>query len=963
MSTPSRRGSLRAVRLASALVAAGLALTCAPASSAAETDSSGLLTLTEDEAQSLEQRLQPDLYGDAATANVTPDAGTDTSAPAAASDASTTAAGLTATVKTALEGAQGHADTTALGGAGSDYLAIGSLGLIQRLTKDGKAVWTRDNLSFTKEWGITPYRPWEKEFYPVRVVMGYNAVSPFSPSSDLGYDTGDLTGDGVADLAVTMNAASVEWFNIPGSSLHTGTFVTVLDGATGKTLWWKLTAGAYQVRIVGTTLVYGDTPGWNRTDTSGANAALYGVRFSSADGKLTPAADWKLDTGKRAGTTFGGMQELPGGQLAVSWDETKTSATAPTAGHTLLVDTADGAVRWQTDGALYSRQLKYDATRGRLVALEMADLTDGMRYEIAAYDTATGTRTRLDSRINALPLNLAIGQLAGDDKAEYAVSESTLDSNLFINAATARVVDGGTGAQKWSYTIKRDPGNGKDGSSVWGLETADGKLLLSAQNDRLKDTSVNQGGQRLARLIALAGNDGSVKWKQEGPNVSPLFAETYKDKDGWHVRTSDPDQNIRTFGLAGGHEQNVLPRRGALSTATSTDVNGDGKKDLIVGGDAQGLWAYDGPSLVAGTPKLLWQAVLPGRAVELKLGDTTGDGRPEVVVAADAAAVVLDAATGKTLTRIDGNGQYVYTVTPADLDGDGEAEVVVPTDKVRAHRGGGQLMWEYAAPDAGVVFSTASVADGRVYAAFNERNSMGVAETGATPAVNGVALDAKDGTLAWKADPKAPEGTDGTLRAAGMRNGTFASPEIPYADGHAVVFTWGSHGAAGGWPAVTEIRDGRTGEVLRTRLIGGINGCCSFFTSPAGLTQAVTGGFNTWGAEAETGFSTFPQTSGGYFTGPGGRALVWAGIQGGARVYDASLLEADGTFPAALTSLSLKAGQNVFTGDLDGDGADELVSLNFDDVGFDRISALQGALYYTPLKGVRQLTVATLTAS
>ncbi|MEV6358347.1 VCBS repeat-containing protein [Streptomyces hydrogenans] len=333
-------------------------------------------------------------------------------------------------------------------------------------------------------------------------------------------------------------------------------------------------------------------------------------------------------------------------------------------------------------------------------------------------------------------------------------------------------MDGATGAEKWSYSIKRDPGNGRDGSSFWGLRIADGKLVASAQNDRGKDTPVNEGGQRLARLLVLAGNDGSVKWKQEGPNVSPLFAEPYEDKGGWHIRTSDPDQNIRTFGLSGGHEPNVLARRGALSVATSTDVNRDGKKDLIVGGDSQGLWAFDGPSLVAGSPKLLWKATLPGRTVDLELGDTTGDGRPEIVVAAETAAMVLDAATGKALTEIDGEGQYVYTVTPADLDGDGKAEVVVPTGKVRAHRGGGALMWEYAAPDADVVFSTASVAKGRVYASYNTRGASAIALAGGKPAVNGVALDAKSGTVVWKADPVAPEGTDGTLRAAGLRNGT-----------------------------------------------------------------------------------------------------------------------------------------------------------------------------------------------
>lgn len=95
--------------------------------------------------------------------------------------------------------------------------------------------------------------------------MGYNAVSPFTPASDQGYVTGDLTGDGVDDVvfSASVGVSPYRPFTSPGSTLPNGTFVTVLDGRTGKTLWSKLYAYAYNVKLVGKTLVVTDAPYYN----------------------------------------------------------------------------------------------------------------------------------------------------------------------------------------------------------------------------------------------------------------------------------------------------------------------------------------------------------------------------------------------------------------------------------------------------------------------------------------------------------------------------------------------------------------------------------------------------------------------------------------------------------------------------------------------------------------------------
>ncbi|MFF0139947.1 FG-GAP-like repeat-containing protein [Streptomyces sp. NPDC005227] len=974
--------SRRAVQLASALVAAGLCLTAAPQALAADdSGSSGsAMKLTSTEAKKLAANVALDPYvkaedttgtqkDDAASADSASGSGsTGGSKPdGAATDVDPTTR-VTTTAKSTLEGVRGMGATVPIGKNG-DYFSVNSMGYVQRHAADGGETWARTSSSFYTDWQVKPLQVWRVEPYPAQILMGYNAVSPFAPNSDSGYSTGDLTGDGVPDLVFSALVGATPYpraFTSPGSDLSTGTFVTVLDGKTGTTVWSKLYNHASMVKIVDGTLLIADAPrmSGDAKVPAGATATLTGIRFSSADGRLTPAKTWTYDTKEARYANWGDIQDLGNGKVAASWNLAKDDGVTAR-GRTAVLDTADGSVTWQTDSMLYNRQLRLDAGRKRLVAIEQADATDAVHYEVAAYDLKTGDRSTLDGRDNVVPTALTVGDLGAKAGDEYAVAESSLDENLYVNASTVRVLDGAdAGTPLWSNTTKRDAANGRNGPSIWSLRVTDGRLVTSAQDDRNIDDPENRGGSRYASLTVFSGK-GTVKWQSKGVAAAPMYQDVYADGQGTHVRVVDQGQNIRTFKLGTGKAENVTPLQGDIALAKGADLNKDGRTDLIMGGSSDGVWAYSGPSLVdGGKPRKLWQATVPGEVHDIETGDVNGDGRTEIVVAADTATVVLDGRTGKTLATIDGGGQFVRSAELADLDGDGELDILVPTDALRAYYGDGHALWTYSAPkDAGDVrFADPSTGDGQVYASYASHNAFQLT----TPASNAVALNAKTGKARWAAAPKAPDTAVGGIRTVIPNQGVFASKEIPYADGHAVVYTWAVNAPLQGFSDnslfsqnLFEIRDGRTGEVLHTWMSGGLWTHNSFFAKDGALYEGGVASFRRFRANGDdTEQLVFPTSFGGDFlTGPGGRELLVAGVEGGLYLWDPSIFESGVSWAHEVGSTATLGGaRNSFAGDLDGDGVDEVMSLNSDVHGFDRTTGEFGGGYYVTNNYIHQVT-------
>ncbi|MFF4554438.1 FG-GAP repeat domain-containing protein [Streptomyces sp. NPDC001422] len=974
--------SRRALRLASALVAAGLCMSTAPQALAADDSGSGsAMKLTSVEAKTLAARVALDPSADvtgqstvspsSADTDATLDAAKkDTGDPAssgASTDAVDPATQVTMTAGSTLEGVRGMGATVPVGRNG-DYFTFNSMGYVQRHTADGDETWARTSSSFFTDWQVKPIQPWRTEPYPAQILMGYNAVSPFSANSDNGYSTGDLTGDGVPDVVFPAQVGTTPYpraFTSPGSPLTTGTFVTVLDGKTGRTLWSKLYNRASMVKVVDGTLLVADAPRMSGDAKVPADATmtLTGITFSSVNGALTPAKTWTYDTKEARRANWGDIQDLGKGRIAVSWNLAKADGVTAR-GRTLVLDTGDGSVTWQTDSMLYGRQLRLDAGRGRLVALEQQESTDAVHYEVAAYDLKSGHRAALEGRDNVLPTALAVGDLTTRSGAEYAVAESSLDENYFVGASTVRVLDG-TDPDKllWSNTIKRDADNSHDGASIWRVQIAEGKLITSAQDDREINDAGNPGGGRYASLTVFNAN-GVVSWQSKGVAAAPMYQDVFTDTAGTHVRIVDQAENIRTFKVASGKAEGVTPLMADVAYAKAADLDKDGKQDVVMAGSSNGVWAYSGPSMVNGKPEKLWRATVPGAVHDIETGDVNGDGRPEIVVAADTAVVVLNGRTGKTLATIEGGaGQYVRSAELADLDGDGALDILVPTDALRAYYGDGHALWTYAAPKTAgdVRFTDPSVNDGKVYASYA---SLGAYQLD-HPVTGAVALNARTGKTRWDAAPKAPDTAVSGIRTAVPNDGILASKDIPYAEGHAVVYEWSVvaplqiDGTTSLNPQnYFEIRDGRNGEVLHSGFSGGLWTHDSYFTGNGVLYEGGTAGFRKFEAGGRDDVQyVMPQSyGGGLLTGPGGRKLLVAGVEGGLYLWDPSIFDSDDSWAPSVGDITLMGARNWFAADLDGDGVDEALSLTGDYTGRDRTVEEFGGRYLIPNNAIHQVT-------
>ncbi|GIG71380.1 hypothetical protein [Phytomonospora endophytica] len=855
---------------------------------------------------------------------------------------------LAFTEKASLETDNGLGALAEVGGTHGDQVLINNWGTVTRLDDDQEVVWRRTPSTLWTEWNLTAVRPWDRGIPAFRVYVGTSATSSVGDYIDRGYALGDLNGDGVDDIAfISMVGDSPSYgVKFPDTKMTQATFVDVLDGRTGATIWQQRHTNARMVQIVDGTLIVADQPNGNRTAPADALARTYAYTFTTGGGALTATNTWTVDAASRA-SSWNVLEPLGNGRVALSWSE---PASTQQGGHLMVLDAATGAAVWNVATPQPIRNLGLDARRGLLAATEQATYTADVQYELVTFGLADGARTVLGTRVNALPTAMTVADITGGRDAEYVVAEALPDAIGYMHAAQIRATDG-RGAQLWTYTVKRNSAWSKDGPLVFGLHAADGTVLASWLDDTRKGEAGARTVEEIAGIAALSGRDGEVRWeKRGGPIASPIYALLEDGHHGTTVATVSVDQTRHVYRLSDGREVGKTPLYGEFSQLVTYDINGDGVRDLITGGYAHGVLAFDGAHL-GPEPKLLWRATTAGSVHDLELADVTGSSRPEVVVAASDEAVVLDVRDGDVESAFgDGNG-LVWTVEVGDIDRDDDAEIVIPTDGVRAYNGDGRRLWTYGA-DADLVYADVAIADDSVYGMYVTRQGV------ESRRLASFGLDGERGRKRWSVD--GDPSLEGTIS---LWNGVQAGDTLPFADGHGVAFAFGSTAKDTGF----EVRDGRTGELL-----GSAGG-----TSGAGLAHQLTSGPDGfWQARAaQLARIAFDGTTSaklvianpfaiGFTTGPNGEQLVVSANEGYLSMWETSMLESPNTYPDDLDStVAQMEAWNMAVVDLDGDGVDEVIGLAHDAIGYDLMLDAVGAGFWSSSIGREGIQVFQITAA
>ncbi|MFC1416676.1 hypothetical protein [Streptacidiphilus cavernicola] len=733
---------------------------------------------------------------------------------AASGSSSAAASGTSAFQQTgAWETARGFAETAALGGTG-DWVGVFSGGTVARYDAEGNQVWDRAAGSFYADWQVKPvnaFQPWP---YTPNLYQGYDPYQ-MSVTGRHAYVTGDVNGDGVDDIAVAYAVADSPFrpFTSPGSTLNNGTFVTVLDGRTGKTDWSKLVPGYVGNMLVqdGRLIVADATgPSWSVdpvAEQGDSRSSLTAYSFTrAAAGKLTAKTDWTYST-HAPWANWGDLEPLAHGEIAASWSDTPMGlgSPRPADGRVLVLNGADGKVAVDAETPGYPRMLAQDPTGDRVLVVEQRDPYDVVGWDLTSIDAHSGARKVITSREGTVPEAFAVAPSAHGHQARYAVAELGINADLSDGQSTVSGLDG-KGGTLWSHTTASTVGGANAPTLALAFDTHGGGQVIASVSDPAQDTAAAPQAPEHTQLIAFDSGSGKTDWRQQGA-VSGDQLTQYRGK----LLTVGYDDTAYAVDPAKGGSR-AMPLAGDPFAVVNTDVNGDGVKDMIVAGQSRGVFAVDGRTLKQATPTVLWHSTVDASVADLTLVPVgSGKAAGEVAAATGDGFSVLDVRTGAVRTTVHLPG-YTDKLTVVG-DGHGGSEIVVPGGGgLTAYTPDGAERWTYrpkGTAGKSLVFSTvATDASGHLLLEYSGTKDAPDSTT-ADPAPTVVSLDSATGVQVWAETPADPGAA-----AIAPTNSVFVSPYLPGADGHGVAVAFSGRQSSG--EHLVQILDERTGAVLST---------------------------------------------------------------------------------------------------------------------------------------------------
>ncbi|WP_051839187.1 S53 family peptidase [Streptomyces sp. NRRL F-5126] len=744
---------------------------------------------------------------------------------------------------------RGAASTLALHGT-SDWVGVFSGGEVARYDANGNPVWQRTSHSLYKDWRVKPVNARQAEEFSPVLFQGYD---PYQPSA-LGthpFAQADFTHDGVDDIAVaySVGASPARPFTSPGSDLQSGTFVSVLDGRTGAMLWHTLLPGEVgSLTVQDGKLIAADAtgPDWGNdpvAEQGDSRSSLVAYSFHAASkSKLTGKKAWTYST-KAPWALWSDVEPAGDGLVTAGWTDTPMGLgnPRPADGHVVVVDTGTGRAVSDTKTPGYPRIVQRDPGSDKILVAEQNDPLDAVGWDLTTVGITSGKRSVITHRSGVIPEALAVNSGAHGKQPRYAVAELGINADLTDGQSSVSALDK-HGHTTWTHQTSSTIGGANAPTLSLTYDSRGHGSVYAAVADAGPETSNRPEAPAHSRLIAFDARNGRTAWHKDGSvvgdQVTPYHGGLLTVGYGLTAYRTNPANGKAT----------ALPLLADTYAAVATDVNGDGVKDLVVGGESHGVFALDGRTLKAAQPRILWKSAVDASVRQLRLGklkDSAGHTAQRVVAATSHGFAVLRPGDGKITGQVD-TGTFQPGVAIA------RGSVVASGTALTAYTSDGAKVWSYRpAGTSGkdVRYSVpATDADGRLYLEYG--GARGAFGTGPTdPAPTAVALDATNGKELWSEQPKSAAAS-----WIEQQSGAFASPYIPGADGQGVAFAFGGDAPSTDGHLV-QIVDGATGKVLSSDDSTGSPTFQGFAASPTyGLVELHTNLMTVYPADGGSRF-------------------------------------------------------------------------------------------------------------